>query len=816
MGETTQSVLHQFQKDAKEGKEVEIEIYHSIVNQFSTSLYDNPRRAIEELVCNSYDAYATECYVSTPKEENDVLQVLDNGLSMNESGLDQLWDIAGGPKQQAAKEGKERKIKGRKQIGRFGVGKLAAFAMGNELTYVATTDGTTRIISVSRKQIEEEEKDGTPSSTIYEMNEEEAKAYLGEYLSSIPDPWSQGWDSWTLAIVDDVAPENTGRSLKAEHLDKMIRTAIPLSANFTVHRNGKKVSDREYPDVKVDMNAATNEEYQSKLETELKSFWAEREDSDYEGIGDVPPKLYKISSTKLKPYDDAGEKRLQGIHVPKLGDVYADGAIYEDTLTPDKLESQDIYDHGFKLRVRGKLVNRTEPLFGISQRSHSYWNSFRGEFEIPNLDDEILVQRNDLQDGVKKDLAKLLLKSFFNALRNDAEEEEEKREPESFGHRLHTLSPYKAAEALQGLSGGEDEYPENGWQDVDVKLAELGRGANAVRYEKSDETIYVNDEHPLFEALEEKKNLPSDLRKVIGEALAGSEIAKGYLQYYDVRKELVDDTKEITEQALEIAAGYINNPFKYFKDDLEDKSHEGDDAFEESISDALNFIGAETEHYGDSGDSDAIVTFPIPDQDAYKISIEAKGKEEVAVSHQQVNISTAREHMDDDECDHTLIVAREFTLDGPKGGADDSKLLKQLRMHDDVSAMTVESLQVLLDKHQERPIPHPQLKEILTHQKDPNEVSEYITQVHNSLPAEKEIVKEVLETAYQIQKDDTRSQRVGLIMAEVEIEDSEIETILKSAQISTSGMVTLRDDGRYFSIHQKPEQVIKVMSGTAS
>jgi hypothetical protein len=812
MGEMTQSVLQQFQEDASEGQEVDIEIYHNIVNQFSTQLYDNPRRAIEELVCNSYDAYATECYVSTPKEEGEVLQVLDNGLSMDESGLDGLWDIAGGPKQQAVKEGKDRKIKGRKQIGRFGVGKLAAFAMGNELTYVATTDGTTRIISVSRKQIERQEDSGTPSSTIYEMSESEARDHLGEYLDSIPDPWDQDWDSWTLAVIDDIAPENTGRSLRAEHLDKMIRTAIPLSADFTIYRNGKEISDREYPDANEAMNAATDSDYQSKLETELKSFWVEREGADFDDPDDVPSDLYEISDVEFQPYEDEGET-LSGIKVPELGNVYADGAIYEDTLTPDKLESQNIYDHGFKLTVRGKLLNRTEPLFGISQRSHSFWNAFRSEFEMPDLDEDILVQRNDLQDGVRKDLAKLLMKSFFNTLRTRAEETEERRDPGSFGHRLHTISPYKAAEALQGLSDGEEEYPENGWEDVEVKLAELGRSANAVRYEKEDKTIYVNDEHPLFEALQNKKDLPSDLRKVIGEALAGTEIAKGYLQYYDVRKSLVDDTKEITEQALEIAAGYINNPFEYYKDELEDKSHEGDDAFEEAIFDALNFLGIETEHLGDSGDSDAIATFPRPDKDPFKISIEAKGKEEGAVSHQEVNISTAREHMDHDECDHTLLVAREFTLDGPNGGPEDSKFLSQLRMNTDVSAMDVESLKILLDKHQERPIPYPKLRDILTNQKDPDEVPAYIEEVQNSLPAEKEIVKDVLQTAFDIQKDDTRSQRVGLIMAEVDIEDSEIETILESAQISTSGMVTLRDEGRYFSIHQKPEHVIRVMSG---
>lgn len=808
-GETTQQVLDRFREEGTEGRQVDIQIGYNILHQFSSQLYNNPRRAIEELVCNSYDAYATECYVSTPKDEDDVLQVLDNGVSMSDEGLDRLWDVAGGPKHEAVVEGRERKLEGRKQIGRFGVGKLAAFALGGELTHVATLDSVTRIISVSKDQIGELDDGETPSSRVYEMDEERARDYLGDYLDGIKDPWEEDWESWTLAVVDNIAPENTGRELRAENLDRMIRTAIPLSTNFTVYRNGVQVSERKYPAVKEEMDAAEDEEFRSKLSTELQAFWVERSE-EFEDPDDVPAELTGITTTEVEPYEDSNDAE-KGIRVEKLGSIVARGAIYESTLTPDKLEEQDIYDHGFKLRVRGKLLNRDDPLFGISQRSHAFWNAFRGEFEMPDLDDEILVQRNEVKDGVKKDLAQLVMKSFFNTLRNRAEESEERKDPGTFGHRLHTLSPFVAAEALEGLTEEDDEYPASGWDDVDVKLAEMGRGGDAVRYVSSDQTIYINDEHPLFEALGETKDLPSEIRKVIGEALAGSEIAKGYLTYYDVNKDIVDKTKEISETALEIAAGYIQDPFQYYIEHIEKMSHEGDDVFEIAIADALNQIGVETQKHGGRGESDAIITLPREDTESLRISIEAKGKEEGKVSHGELNISTAREHMKEDDCNHTLVVAREFVTESPPGEDGVSKFLNQLRMYEDVSALDVPALQRVLENHREKPYPHPQLDKILTNQKDPDELIEFIDELSTELPAEKHIIREVLETAYEIQRDDKRAQRLGLIMAEVDIDDHEIETILRSVQISTGGMVTVRDDGRYFSIHQTPDQILDAM-----
>jgi DNA mismatch repair ATPase MutL len=73
---------------------IPVDVSFRIIKQFSTQLYDSPRRAIEELACNSYDAAAENCYIRTPEDETEPLKVLDDGQSMDLEGLKWLWKIA--------------------------------------------------------------------------------------------------------------------------------------------------------------------------------------------------------------------------------------------------------------------------------------------------------------------------------------------------------------------------------------------------------------------------------------------------------------------------------------------------------------------------------------------------------------------------------------------------------------------------------------------------------------------------------------------------------------------------------------------------
>lgn len=508
--------------------------------------------------------------------------------------------------------------------------------------------------------------------------------------------------------------------------------------------------------------------------------------------------------------------------MPELGPVVAKGTIYETLLTSEKLQDRNLHDYGFKVKVRGKLLNRGDPLFGTPDKIYKWFYRFKGEFEIPELDEEILVQRDSVREGLKPEISRALMEGFFSVLRNRAVEAEDSHEydPEEFGHRLHSISPHLAPRALEGLSNRDDtEYPAGGWKDVDVYLAEHGREGKAVDYH--DATIYVNIEHPLFQSLK-AKNIPDELMKVIGEALAGNLISSGYLSYKDVREDLIEDSVDIAEDALRTASRFIEDPIEYYKEQILETSYEGDTEFERAIVDAMNHIGLEAQHFGDSGDSDAIITFGVQGDDPYKISLEAKGCREGngPIDHSQAEFSTALEHMEADNCNHTLFVAREFQLRG-RSSEENSKLVNQVNMYDNLTCLTVNALIEILDRHSERGFSHERIKAIMTTDADPrdSDLFEVIDREWNKMPEETGIVRTVLEEArHQYMEETNDKPDIGMVRYALResgketITKEKIKRVLMVAEADT-GMVSFDPDDGTFSVHQQPEIIINEMRG---
>ena len=102
--------------------DISVEISTRFLEHFSEQLYSSPQKAFEELIANGWDAGADFVDIRIPDDlssEQATITVFDNGISMNESGLRELWHIAFSPKKDS------RLQHGRQMVGKFGIGKLA-------------------------------------------------------------------------------------------------------------------------------------------------------------------------------------------------------------------------------------------------------------------------------------------------------------------------------------------------------------------------------------------------------------------------------------------------------------------------------------------------------------------------------------------------------------------------------------------------------------------------------------------------------------------------------------------------------------------
>src|SRR4051812_17711451 len=79
---------------------IPVELSAQFLKHFSEQLYSSPQKAFEELISNGWDAGAdcVDIRISEDlKDPNATLCVLDNGASMDETGLRELWHIAFSP-----------------------------------------------------------------------------------------------------------------------------------------------------------------------------------------------------------------------------------------------------------------------------------------------------------------------------------------------------------------------------------------------------------------------------------------------------------------------------------------------------------------------------------------------------------------------------------------------------------------------------------------------------------------------------------------------------------------------------------------------
>lgn len=75
---------------------IEVVLSHKIITLFSEGLYSSPNKAVEELVCNSFDAGAENVHILLSpnlKDDTATIVVIDDGEGMDEGNLRQHWRI---------------------------------------------------------------------------------------------------------------------------------------------------------------------------------------------------------------------------------------------------------------------------------------------------------------------------------------------------------------------------------------------------------------------------------------------------------------------------------------------------------------------------------------------------------------------------------------------------------------------------------------------------------------------------------------------------------------------------------------------------
>lgn len=104
----------------------------NVIEHLGINLYSNLPAVLSEIIANSWDADATEVRMNI--EKTNKIEIIDNGFGMNEKDINKRFLCVGYKKRD---DGFIQTPKGRKVMGRKGIGKLSLFSIANKVTIIS-------------------------------------------------------------------------------------------------------------------------------------------------------------------------------------------------------------------------------------------------------------------------------------------------------------------------------------------------------------------------------------------------------------------------------------------------------------------------------------------------------------------------------------------------------------------------------------------------------------------------------------------------------------------------------------------------------
>ena len=423
---------------------IPVELSTRFLEHFSEQLYSSPQKAFEELISNGWDAGAdcVDVRISPDLKSGDAtMTVLDNGHSMDQEGLRQLWRIAFSPK-------KDRPFEhGRHVIGKFGIGKLATYVLATRLTYICkSADGLIRRVTMDYGEIDRQKGASQDkliselSLDVYEATQQElddalASIHDGPVLldaisKGLPRPsGASGEDefgaakailqkptpgTWTLVILSGLKP--AGRELKIGVLRRMLQAALPFGTEMAISINGELLVS-------------------SKVDTPIMREWVIGPDLRIDHVeiddGDLDGGTAASPSAPHDPAAATSEKRLTRIPVnsrasgpsgpphvelPGIGIVTGRVKLFESKISGGKSEERGA-SNGFHVNVLGRVVNQSDPSFGEENLSHAAWARFRMTIRADGLNPLLTTDREKFRERRELKIFRAFLRRVFNVAR---------------------------------------------------------------------------------------------------------------------------------------------------------------------------------------------------------------------------------------------------------------------------------------------------------------------------------------------------------------------------------------------------------------
>ena len=657
-----------------EVRPIAVTISYDIIRLFSDGLYRSPHKAIEELVSNSYDAGAEDVRVILPESDRsadserglDPLWVIDNGCGMDAEGFKQLWVVA------QSKKGDEKEY-GRLPIGQFGIGKLAAYVLAWNLVHVSYASGRFLLTSMDFNVIEKNVGTAPVHVSLRELMEEEAKGFLADVERRDPEAWSIMFGeqnrspSWTATGLSNF--KDKYKQVKPGMLRRVLSTALPLVSDFKIFLDGDLMIPRK-------------------------------------------ESIKEIDSIQI---DES---------LPGIGPILGEAKIYERELTKGKSTTRG-RSHGFFIRVRKRVINVDDELFGVPQLNHAAWSRFALEVEADGLREHLLSSREGVKDNDDVREFREYLLSVFNKCRK-AYENWEKKEREKIDMSnllsdepsVFITDPLSRSVRATVEAGSESFYiqmPRNvseedaeEWLDkyardaekqpfVGTEFKKEGPNAPIIHYDPSTRKIVVNLDHPFVIKLTAEGKHRNSAR-----IFAGSEILlEGQLQEQGVSGSMIANFLRERDKILRVISRETpptaTDVLRWLRSASRDEK-----ALEPAVGAAFHVLGFEYDRRGGNRPGCDGVLFARLGRHGetladYKVVYDSKTTSHKSVRAQEIDISNLERFRQEEKAEFGFFIALGYAGEHKQSSALNKKIRANRMKH--LTLLKIDHLRTLVELH---------------------------------------------------------------------------------------------------------------------
>lgn len=751
-----------FENAGNEAEKIDVRLSYKIVRLFSEGLYVSPNKAIEELVANAFDAGARHVAVLLPSDFNDPIStivVADDGEGMDSDGLKLHWLIG-----KSLKRDLEKKLAGgRRQIGKFGIGKLATYVLANRFTHLSKKGGRYYLTSMNFKEVdtrgdEEIEPKSPIKISLRTLSETQAKEILNPWIdtpafqkSSFKLFGKGASESWTFAILSDLKEKVL--EIRPGKLEWILRTALPLRDDFVIYLDGEKLES-------------------SKAEKGRLKRWVLGK--DIKTLSKPAPDGIEANEDKNQPKDS---DTYFGFVDETLGRITGYAEIYKNLLTG---KSANIgRSHGFFVYVRGRLINVEDDHFGIppDELRHGTFGRIRVVVHMDGLDDYLQSDRERIREGRVLNDAQNILRAIFNKIRPEIEKIDLETDPavrlaQKFAGSPASLARRPIIEMVRAALSGriksryitippvrsaaeQDEVvavlekraanPEQFVSGIEVSYSSTSE-AGIATYDAMTGVLKVNGLHPFIGAFfDEFTNTTTGLPL---EVFAMAEVLlESQLFSSGLKQGQVDEVMEARDRLLRYTAKESGRMTPLMVANALRNARNDQDQLEIWVVEAFGSLGLEVTRIGGKGKPDGVAEAMLaPGADKkpqrYKVSLEAKSKEKAGtkVSAKAVGISAIARQRKDFSCDHAIVVGQAFPTDQnetsalAKEIAEDRQLTAKAGEPRTITLINIDDLANLVQQRPVKAVTLQRIQEMLRTCSLPQECKKWIDKLLSEQP----------------------------------------------------------------------------------